>query len=358
MKPTDPFDSKHIRYVEAYAQQVAKIYAGSIGRLARIGSTITLSPDEVFKYSKQSKFKAQFNSIFSEMAENLNAVVLKGIKQQWDFGDEKAISEAMYKLKGTVSPKAFEKIASDNFGSTAKALDAFLSRKDKGLGLSDKIWNYTNQFKGEMELALQLCIREGKSAGDLAIEMQKYLREPEKLFRRVADEFGNLHLSKSSKKYSPGLGVYRSSYKNALRLTRTEINMAYRSAENERYRTIPFIVGFEVRLSNAHPAVDICDDLKGKYPKSFIYRGWHPQCLCHSVPIFATDSEFETLEEQILSGESISPINSQNAIKSVPKGFSDWIDSNKERSQGWKSQPYFIRDNFREGNINGGLKVK
>ena len=59
-----------------------------------------------------------------------------------------------------------------------------------------------------------------------------YLRNPDKLFRRVRDKHGNLRLSKAAKAYHPGRGVYRSSYRNALRLTATENNMAYRTADH------------------------------------------------------------------------------------------------------------------------------
>jgi hypothetical protein len=41
----------------------------------------------------------------------------------------------------------------------------------------------------------------------------------------------------------------------------------------------------------------------------------------------------------------------------VPEGFKDWVQTNTERAQGWKSQPYFVRDNFKGGNVTGGLKI-
>ncbi|MBW6490998.1 MAG: hypothetical protein K0B15_07355 [Lentimicrobium sp.] len=357
MPPVDPFDLKHIRNVEAYSKQINELYADAIGKIARIGGSVSMAPGAVFNYSKHPQFKAQFAAIFNDMADKLEAVVINGISKQWLLGDEKAIAQAMKALKGSISMKAFEKVSAKNFGSTSKAMESFLSRKNAGLGLSDRVWNYTNQFKGEMELALQLGIQSGQSSIDLAQSMQKYLREPDKLFRRVGDEFGQLHLSKAAKKYSPGNGVYRSSYKNAHRLVRTEINMAYRKAENERYKSLPFVVGYEVRLSNAHPAFDICDDLKGKYPKEFSFSGWHPQCLCHTVPVMASEDEYDTMEQQILSGQPITPIDSQNSVKEPPAGFVNWVDNNRERATGWKSQPYFIKDNFKGGTLKGKLSL-
>lgn len=51
-----------------------------------------------------------------------------------------------------------------------------------------------------------------------------YDKVVERLYRRVRGADGKLHLSKAAKAYHPSQGVYRSSYKNAMRLTRTECN--------------------------------------------------------------------------------------------------------------------------------------
>ena len=75
------------------------------------------------------------------------------------------------------------------------------------------------------------------------------MNEPDRLYRRVRDKGGNLRLSKAAKMYHPGQGVYRSSAKNAQRLTRTEINMAYRESEYLRWQQLDFIVGIRVMLS-------------------------------------------------------------------------------------------------------------
>ena len=105
---------------------------------------------------------------------------------------------------------------------------AIRSYYENGLNLSDRIWNYTNSFKEEIEMGLDIGLGEGKSASELSSELKRYLNNPDELFRRVRDKHGNLHLSSRAKAYHPGRGVYRSSYKNAMRLAGTETNMAYR----------------------------------------------------------------------------------------------------------------------------------
>ena len=91
----------------------------------------------------------------------------------------------------------------------------------------------------------------------MASDMKKYLKHPDKIFRRVTVN-GKLQLSKAARAYNPESGMYRSSYKNALRLTRTETNMSYRTADIERWRKLPFVTAFKINTSNNHPKYDIC----------------------------------------------------------------------------------------------------
>ena len=119
------------------------------------------------------------------------------------------------------------------------AIDKYLNRKTYGLKLSDRVWRLQAGMLEQIEATLQLGILEGKSASDIANDLRMYLKEPNRLFRRVRDKQGELKLSKAAKAYHPGQGVYRSSYKNALRLARNEINKAYRLAQWERWQQIP-----------------------------------------------------------------------------------------------------------------------
>ena len=171
--------------------------------------------------------------------------------------------------------------------------------------------------------------------------------------------------------YHPGQGIYRSSAKNAQRLTRTEINMAYRESEYLRWQQLDFIVGIRVMLSNNHtiknskgepvPFVDICDTLAGDYPKTFKFVGWHPQCRCFAVPIMADYDEYNKNRanrlKAIVKGAQYKSLPSRRTVKDVPKAFRDYISNIEERAKGWKSMPYYIRDNFNGGKISGGLKT-
>lgn len=195
-----------------------------------------------------------------------------------------------------------------------------------------------------MELGFDLGLGEGKSAAQLSRDLRSYLNDPDKLFRRVRDKHGNLQLSKNAKKYQPGAGVYRSSYKNAMRLTRTEVNMAYRSSDYETNQQLDFVVGFEVRRSNNIFSCDICESLKGRYPKTFKFVGWHPQCRCHCIAITASQEEFIEHEKKLLAGDS-SILKSKNEVYDIPRNFNYWVNDNQERIDNAKRKPYFLTEN-------------
>lgn len=214
------------------------------------------------------------------------------------------------------------------------------------------------QYKTELEMAVSAAIEPGTSAMELASDIKRYLNEPDMMFRRfrykdeegkwqrkwkqkVTDADGKVHfIDADPKEYHPGRGVYRSSARNAQRLARTEINMAYRTAEQQRWKSFDFVVGYEVKVTqNGRHVEDICDCLKGKYRKDFKFMGWHPQCLCYTIPILKTEDEFFDDDEDA---------KSVNEVEDVPQGFKDWVADNKERIEAAEKRgtlPYFIRDN-------------
>ena len=183
----------------------------------------------------------------------------------------------------------------------------------------------------------------------------------------MRDQHGILRLSQAAKDYHPGQGVYRSSYKNARRLTATETNIAYHTADHDRWQKMDFVVGIEIKLSGnhtclgsdgkPHPFYDICDELQGKYPKDFKFTGWHPHCRCFATPILKTWEEMAADDERILSGEEPTT-ESVNTVRDMPDKFKQWTEANQERIDRAKSLPYFIKDNGRYFNIATQEKIR
>jgi len=344
MDNTKYWENRVNRLIRARLTQIDRIFKEATEEAARIGAALDVNTDKAFSFADYPATKKRVDELMKEVHDNLQSAVVNGIDGAWKIANDKEDEFCKAVFSGRTLTQA-QKMR--YFNHSDKAREAFALRKSDGLSLSDRVWRYTNQFKQEIEMGLDIGIGEGRSAADMARDLKRYLREPDKLFRRVRDKRGNLQLSKNAAAYHPGAGVYRSSYKNALRLTRTETNMAYRTADQMRYQSLDFVVGIEIHTSNNHPVTDICDELKGKYPKNFKFVGWHPQCRCYVTSILKTEKEINADTDKLLAGK---PVNGKsiNEVKDMPLNFKSWVGKNKERIKAAEKRdklPYFIKDN-------------
>ena len=324
---------------------IDEVYNTAAREAAAIGTSIhKINPNRAFSFAGYPSTARRIETLLESLKLGLQTVIVNGVRSEWTLANNKN-NELCNQVFGNNVGKLPQAAYKRYYSSNPEALEAFTQRKVAGLRLSDRVWNYTNQFKDEIELGLDVGIRDGLSADEMSRQLRTFLKYPDKLFRRVRDKDGNLQLSKRAAAFHPGQGVYRSSYKNARRLAATECNIAYRTADHLRWQQMDFVVGIEIEPSGTnHPVKDICDDLKGKYPKDFKWTGWHPHCRCHAVTVLKTDEELDRDTERILDGEE--PLSdSENKVSAIPDVFNKWIDDNRERAKGWASMPYFVRDN-------------
>lgn len=232
--------------------------------------------------------------------------------------------------------------------STATHSQQFYNEKKGGLKLSERIWKTFENIPKEIDVMVQNHIKEGKSAESLARELQKNLTESNNIFRRVRNaKTGKLEWSQAAKQYRPGQGVYRSSYKNALRLARTEINRGYRHSEWNGYQNNMQVYGYEIVLSNnTENQCEVCRRLAGVYPKWFLWTGWHPQCRCRMTPILMPNDDWKKLIQLRLAGRESE--FKPNFIEVLPSQFIEYLLENKERIGNAASYPYWFEDNLEE----------
>lgn len=359
-----------------------KLYNHIIDELtkATIVSTERVTPEELYKIS---------NACTPTEKERVQAL-LDSYKQALQTLIQQGITHAVM-LSTTTQQKAFEAYtrmqgeAVDEWRD--KTANAFIrSRRDRtdGLNLSDRVWNYTQQTKAEFELAMSNAIengiKKGESAESLGRKIRQHLNNPDMMYRRyhvkkavsngtkkdviewrrrVVDEDGNVHFVKEDLA-KVGTGVYRSARQNALRLTITETNMAYNFANCERWSSEPFVLGIRIRLSGNHPEEDICDELAGDYPKDFMWRGWHPRCMCSASSILIDRDSEEWKYLRSLPEKEYKAYKSPNLVQNVPEKFSKWCERNAKKLDFAREKgklPYFVKDNERVvGNIIGWNK--
>ena len=354
------WDMRHYRETEAYAQAVQSLYDKATLAITRAAARGKIDPDTPFSFDMYPSVQKEMQRITEQLAERVTVVIETGSKKQWLFACDKNdafLSSIMDTSK--VSKARLKKMQDRNLD----ALAAFQGRKVDGMNLSQRVWKYVGQYKDQLENALDVGLGEGRSADELSRDVRQNLRDPNRLFRRVRDKRGNLVLSKRAAAFHPGRGVYRSSYKNAMRLTRSEINMAYRESDWQRWQSLDFVVGFEIHRSNHEPLCkcDTCEKLVGRYPKTFKFKGWHPQCMCYATPVLMDEETFDENElgdlKAALRGTTYKHQQAKNAVSDVPDGFKAWVKDHVEAQKGWASTPYFIKDNFVDGQLGKGLKI-
>lgn len=349
-KPKIPNQRKanleHKKRIEKYVALIQQVYDRIAKEASMIASLCNPDTDKSFSFSDYPLTKEAIKRLQSELISEVGGTIMSGTSAEWK---ESNLVQDLVAKKVLTAYTGTNKLGEEYtryFQTNPESRKAFQQRKDEGMNLSTRVWALSEQYKTELEESITAAIAPGTSAVELASQVKQYLKYPDKRFRRIKEKLDDgtikWRMSKNAKAYHPGQGIYRSSARNAQRLARTEINMAYRTAEQTRWRQFDFVVGYEVKTTqNGHHVEDICDQLAGKYPKDFKFVGWHPQCMCYCIPILKTEDEFWAYDPE-------NPEKSANEITELPPNFREWIDDNRDRIEAAEKRgklPYFIRDN-------------
>ena len=300
-KPKIPNQRKaqleHKKRIERYVALINQLYDKLNKEASKLALATDHDPAKQFLWSDYPQTKAALEKLQSQFISEMQAIIMAGTSAEWKESNlvQDLIAKKLLKAY-TGSTKSGEEYTR-YFETNPASLQAFQQRRAAGMNLSTRVWNLSEQYKTELEMAVSAAIEPGTSAMELAADIKKYLNEPDMMFRRfrykdengewkrkwkqkIMGSDGKVHfIDADPTEYHPGRGVYRSSARNAQRLARTEINMSYRTAEQERWRQFDFVVGYEVKTTqNGRHVEDICDCLAGKYRKDFKFLGWHPQC--------------------------------------------------------------------------------
>lgn len=305
-----------------YASLVQSVYETLSDEIAKAVVRTDYDGTAPFRFADYPLTKKKFEEVQADFVRDLRSLIYSGTSEEWKQSNlvQDLLADNALKFYGV---KRNGKKARVYYQTNSDALKAFQQRKDDGLNLSAKLWNQSKYYKEEMEHAISSAIEKGTSAVKLSKRISKYLQDFPSLKHDYKEKFGKAVNCQDCE--------YRS-----IRLARSEINMAYRTAEQERWKQFDFVLGYEVKLTqNGRHVPDICDDLAGKYPKDFMFKGWHPNCMCYVIPILKT-------EDQFLDDEDVSE------IVEPPKNFTDWLESNAERidkAAENNTLPYWYTDN-------------
>ena len=356
---------------ERYAESVQALYDKALSDISKEFAYVDYDPNEPFSFEDVGKFD-KIDAIMRRLEDQIQQVVEKGIVAEFGVAYN-GCNELIKQVIGDRLRDNVEKAFSPRVGSGSAAKAFIRANRAGSITASQRVWN--GAVLGQMETAVQEALMEGMPAKRMAALLEDYLVNPDDCFRRFRIKTGEnangktmygrqwkkrvIHKDGSTtwknadpRNYPTGQGVYHSSYKNALRYARTTTNIAYRSAENERYQELPFVIAIDIHISNNPGHVrDICDDLQGRYPKDFPWTGWHPNCMCYKVPVLATKSEIDDMVDTILDGGDPNDVEVDGIVKELPDNFVRWAKTNKERIKEADERgtlPYFIRDYYDE----------
>lgn len=303
--------------LNAYTRKIISIYETLAKESAKIATSTDFDGDGEFSFDDYPRTEKKVNALLDYYSNNMQALVYNGISDEWK--NSNTLQDLLAKrVIGTFTRKIADAKQKAYFEHNNAAKKAFIERKIKGLGLSERIWNQRADVKEALEKALSVGIEKGMSAVKLSKKVSKYLND----YPSLAKDY--------KKKYGKAITIQNCEYRS-VRLARNEINMAYRSAEQERWARMDYIKGKEIKTTNnpSHKH-DMCDLLAGVYPSDFYWTGWHVNCMCYAIPVILSEEEFwakKRNDKQI----------------DVPHNFKAWVDDNKQKIA--ENKPVFYSKN-------------
>lgn len=197
----------------------------------------------------------------------------------------------------------------------------------RGYRLSDRIWQTSIETRRKIDALLADGIRTGRSAFDMAAELEQFLQP-------------NAALKRTNKPYGTNASTH------AMTLSRSEIAFAHSNATRAAAYANPFVDGWDWAVSASHPKQDICDELatididgnriKEPYPldgnEPVVVRDSHPNCICNNRTSSSTSTKdiVDKYREQMKANEQapITPIDVLAFVKLMIGAYLAY--------QGWK----------------------
>lgn len=298
-------DAKYLTTSNKANAQIEQVYDD----LAKEVAYLAAAKSGEIVFSKEPLLSKQVDELIKGARIKITLIIQSTTSEVWGLSNKKNDEIVKDKFTKVEAPKTYTQ-------RNEEALKLFQERKVKKFKVSERVWNYTSTLKADLQNAINVAIKEGKPAAQMAREIRQYLNEPNNLGYTMIRQ-GN-----------PGQGVYRSSVKNSERLCRNEINKAYRKADWLRWQQMDFVIGYRIQPSSrAFSVCKLCTSLAGIYPKNFVFTNWHVACRCVCLPIMISDSDFDIMQQKIMNGEEVGNYRQPP----IPGEFADYYKSVKSK---------------------------
>jgi hypothetical protein len=265
------------------AQQIrGAISAETVGdivpveRLQAVNNTIRQATDMLFLGSGREPFTTTYGMVLPTSSYtrvlwgHIQAAARIGVERHQSIMERRLTPELAFRFRrATQNPFAAARVTSEQTDWRPRPFAAYdpphLWVDPNGYRLSDRIWRTSTHTRAQIDRIVTEGISQGKSAVQIANEVERFLN-PTRQGVRTRRPYG------------------RNLSYDAMRLSRTEIARAHGQADIMAANLNPFVEGVECVLSASHPKYDICDEYAegGPYPKDAAPAlPAHPHCLCY-----------------------------------------------------------------------------
>ena len=202
--------AKYVSLVQSVYDQLG-LEAASI-----VTTTTNYKGDKPFRFKDYPATRSRFNELMRFYSHDLQALVYSGTTEEWKQSNlvQDLLANDVLKVYGI---RRDDERVKKYYQPNNDALKAFQRRKDKGMTVSQKIWNQSYNFKKELEYAISSAIEKGQSAITLSKRISKYLHDFPSLQKDYKERFGE------------ATDCHDCEYRS-IRLARSEIKQAARRA--------------------------------------------------------------------------------------------------------------------------------
>jgi len=158
------YDIRHKRNIKIYELRLDSIYNDAIREAVSIRGTVgRIKTDKPFSFSDYPNTRKRIERLMSGLKTSIEGIITNGINTEWTLANNKN-NELADRLFGNKADKMTAEQRRRYYSTNDAARKAFQQRKTAGLNLSDRVWRYTEQFKEEIEMGLDIGIRSGRAA--------------------------------------------------------------------------------------------------------------------------------------------------------------------------------------------------
>lgn len=261
-------------------KQYEKVYENVVTELGTTGDRI-----------RENELKQIKDNIESQLV-SLNQNLEKDIKSDINLMSLVTVQEKRKYLK-TIGFK--ESLVKNAFFYVPPRVVASISQGlvyEGDWSLSSALWGYNRKTQKTLNNIISNGAAQGKSAYDIALDLEKYVLPESKKKSRVIESWRY----KDGKKVKDTFYFGNVDY-NAQRLARTMISHAYQQSFEAVNKNDPFIIGYKWITSNFHGRVcEICKERasqndyglgSGVFPKNELPLD-HPNGMCTFLAVFDT----------------------------------------------------------------------